>query len=227
MEITDEKLMAYADGELDPAEAQDIEARVAADPALADRLRLFTATRGAMAGLAPPPVPDALSARIRALAETTPAAANVVPLAPRRPVRWQMAAAASVALAIGLGAGIFAIPRNEAFGTVGDLAAALSSLPSGETADVAGGSLHVISTFHEADGTLCREFEHDGPDARRLTSVACRGDGTWDLRLAVAGGGAEGYAPVSSSDALEAWFAGTEAGPPLDPEAEAAALAGL
>ncbi|MDB6452599.1 anti-sigma factor family protein [Falsirhodobacter sp. 20TX0035] len=226
MEITDERLMAFTDGELDPAEARDVAARVAEDPALRERLRLFTASRAALSGLTAPPVPDALAARIRALSDTAPAA-NVVPLAPRRHRRWQLPAAAAVALAVGLGAGLFARPMSPVFGTVGDLAAALSSVPAGEEATVGDGTLHVISTFRTADGTLCREFEHDGADGRRLTSVACHAEGAWDLRLAVAGGGSDGYAPVSSGDALEAWFTGAEAGPALDPAAEAEALSGL
>lgn len=225
MQISDEHLMAYADGELEPEEARNVAARIAADPALADRLRLFTASREAVAGLAAPSVPDAVAARVRAMSQAA-AAPNVVPLTPRR-IGWRLPAAASVALAVGLGLGLFARPDAGAFGTVGNLAAALSTIPSGSVEKVGGGTLHVISTFRDAEGTLCREFEHDGATGRRITSVACHAGDAWDMRLAVEGGGASGYAPVSSGDALEAWFAGTDAGPPLDPAEEAEALKGL
>ena len=44
MDIDDETLMALADGEIDGAEAARLHARIAADPALAERYALFTQT---------------------------------------------------------------------------------------------------------------------------------------------------------------------------------------
>lgn len=226
MEITDETLMAFADGELPAAEAREVADRVAADPELAARARVFTATRDALKGLAPPPVPDALAERVRAMSAPP---SNVVPLRPRRAAMiWQLPAAAAIALAVGLGGGWMLHTPQQTFGTLhAGLTDALTRVPSGERADVGDGTLMPVSTFRDAGGDLCREFEHDRTDGPRITSVACHVGDAWNLRLAVAGGGAEGYAPVSSGDALEAWFAATEVGPPLDPEAEAAALADL
>jgi anti-sigma factor RsiW len=65
---SDEMLMAYADGEASPAEAAAVEAAVADDPAVAERLALFAETR-AMAAEAMPlqPVPDALRASVEAM----------------------------------------------------------------------------------------------------------------------------------------------------------------
>ena len=47
----DELLMAYADGELSPEEARAFEARLAADPALRQRLEPFTSTSASLSGL--------------------------------------------------------------------------------------------------------------------------------------------------------------------------------
>ncbi|MDN3713648.1 zf-HC2 domain-containing protein [Paracoccus cavernae] len=52
MSISDETLMAYADGELDQAEAAAVEAALAADPGLQARLRPFSETRRLLGGMA-------------------------------------------------------------------------------------------------------------------------------------------------------------------------------
>ncbi|MDH2325832.1 hypothetical protein QCN27_03015 [Cereibacter sp. SYSU M97828] len=206
MDITDETLMAFADGELAEPEASELAQRIAADPDLAARVAMFRQTRDMFAKMPADPVPDALADRIRAMAEP-PALSNVVPMRRRVPL-WQLPAAAAVALAVGLGAGLSLVPSG---GT--DLAV-LDSLPSGEARD----GVTAVATFRIASGDLCREFEAGG-----MISVACRTDDGWQTRLAVATGG-EGYAPVSGVEALDAWLAGVEAGDPLDPEAEASVL---
>lgn len=206
MDITDELLMAFADGELAEPEASELARRIEADPDLAARVAMFRQTRDIFAKMPADPIPDALADRIRAMAEPAPAS-NVVPMRRRVPL-WQLPAAAAVALAVGLGAGLSLVPSG---GT--DLAV-LDSLPSGE----AQGGVTAVATFQTASGDLCREFEQGG-----MISVACRTEGGWQTRLAVATGG-EGYAPVSGVEALDAWLAGVEAGDPLDPEAEASAL---
>lgn len=74
MSVTPEELMALADGELSGEEAARVEAAVAADPALARRLKAERSLRGALRGHLDPvtqePVPDALTDLIaRAAAE--------------------------------------------------------------------------------------------------------------------------------------------------------------
>ena len=69
-----------------------------------------------------------------------------------------------------------------------------------------------------------QQFAYDRPDGltpcRRLRTEAA-----WDVQLAIAAdAGAEGYAPASSLDALDAWLVATGAGAPLTLEDEAAAL---
>lgn len=254
MTLTDELLMAHADGALEPEAAEAVALAMAADPAVAARVEAFRQTRELAAAVALPPVPDALrdsvmqiAARHAAQAQTAaaapqaplPAAAadNVVSLASRRQpmALWQPALAASIALALGVGIGAFGIGGSRApvsLAALDDAAISdnLGRLASGTSADLpGGGAMMVVSTFTDGDGAVCREFEHDNGAGRAQVSVACNVAGEWDVRLAVMTGLASdtGYAPASSLAALDAYLAGMEAGAPMDATDEAAALAAL
>ncbi|MCX7645089.1 MAG: hypothetical protein N2Z62_07315 [Rhodobacteraceae bacterium] len=247
MAITDETLMAYADGALDAEAAREVERAIAADEALAARVAALAEARRAVkaAYATPEPVPEALRARVQALAAADAArrsaapAGNVVDLAARRrpaPL-WKLPLAASVALAAGGLAGWFAAEQARApFGIgltgLGDAAVveALGKIASGERVALPGGAgFAAIASFRDSDGVLCREFEYDPDPARTLVGVACRAGDGWDLRLAVAAPAADagGYAPASSLDTLEAFLAATGAGPALSAEEERAALEAL
>ena len=67
MKYDDEILMAYADGELDPARRAEIDAAIAKDPALARRVEQQRALRarlaGAFAKVLDQPVPERLDSR--------------------------------------------------------------------------------------------------------------------------------------------------------------------
>lgn len=245
MTFDDLTLMAHADGELDAETSRRIEDAAARDPELAARIAAFRGSAAAVAAAfdPAPAVPDRLRANVEAIIAAARAAEqgaqNVVPLAPRgarpslRPM-WLGAVAATLALAVGLGAGLsLRAPAEGAGLSVAALggegiAATLASLPSGERADLpGGGTLEPIATFVTADGTICREFEVDGVQGGTVVSVACRAEGAWDVRLAIAAPAAEGgYAPASSLDTLDAWLNATGAGAPMSAEEEAAALAG-
>ena len=70
MGISDELLMAYADGELTAAQAAEVERAMALDEALAERAALFADSRAAAKrAFAPAPAVSAdLEGRIRAMA---------------------------------------------------------------------------------------------------------------------------------------------------------------
>jgi hypothetical protein len=244
MAITDETLMAYADGVLDAEAAHEVERALAEDEALAARVAALADARRAVRAAYgnADPVPEPLLRKVEALAEADAArraamaSGMVVDLASRRrpAPRWQLPLAASVALAAGGLAGWFAAqqaraPAVSAIAGLGDpaLVEALGSVASGERVALPGGAgFAAIASFRDGDGTFCREFEYD-PDANRtIVAVACRAAEGWEVRLAVAAPavGDGDYAPASSLDTLEAFLAATGAGPALSAEEERAAL---
>lgn len=245
MGMTDEMLMAYADGQLSAAEAAEVERAIAADESLAEKVAIFADSRSAVrrAYAVPPQVPTALAARVQAMAEADAAqrrdnstASNVVDLAARRrqvPF-WQLPVAASIALVIGAGSAWLLRP-----GGVGSdglqvaglndpaIISALGTVLAGERIPVGGGAeFAAIATFRDGDGLLCREFEHDRTGGATVVAVACRVDANWDVRFAItsAASDAGGYAPASSLETLDAYLSATGAGAPLSAEGEAAAL---
>ncbi|MBV7409689.1 anti-sigma factor [Maritimibacter sp. DP1N21-5] len=237
----DEILMAYADGELDETTARAVEEALRGDDYLAERMAIFTSTgkllKQAAAEREHEPVPDALMSRVRATMESArvDAAPDVVPFPAAPKQRWEpVALAASIALAVGLGAGWLINGQDTGALEVAlldtpGLAQVLAELRSGETRQLAAGEARIIASFTDADGTFCREFELDGTTGRTVVAVACRADGDWQTRLAVAtaNGDAQGYAPASSIDSLEAYLSAIGASAPLSREAEAEALDAL
>lgn len=230
MDIDDDTLMALADGEIDGDDAARLHAQIAADPALADRYALFTQSADWVkaAALADPEAavsPD-LEARIREMAATPPSEAeNVVPL--HRPAsRWQpVAVAASLALAVGLSAGLFLAPGAPETGA-GVLSAAvqerLGTLPSGAQAELPDGRrVSVVASFTDSAGAFCREYETTAQGGDSHVGVACRNGDDWTLRFAMATvSGSEGYAPASSLEVLDGFYAAAGASQPLSAEAE-------
>jgi len=243
--IPDEVLMAYADGELPADEAATLEARLSEDADLAARVQVFSASAAALQGLKhadtsaamPAGLEQALRARVAsASAVDAPAmvaadpvpAGNVVAFPQRRVPLWTGALAATVALAVGLGAGLLAGKGTGPSGGADPVFAALDSLPSGEATTLADGTeLRMVASFNSSDGALCREYEQIGQNATGQLTVACRDQGAWVPQLVVALGGAEGYAPASAPELLDLYYMQSEAGSVLPPEEERAALAAL
>jgi hypothetical protein len=240
-EISDETLMALADGELEPAESARVRAAVAADPALARRYALFSRTGELLAQAAaarrtaePDPLAAGLRARLEAARVQPSAPATVVPLRRPPPAYRPMAIAAGLALAVGLGGGWLAgLSLRDGDGGLRmaalpapALSEALSRLPSGGRQAIPEGEVTLVASFRNGDGELCREFELAEPAGPTVVSVACRAGDGWQTRFAVLAGTADGgYAPASSLDALDAYLGAIGVGAPLSPEEEAAARA--
>lgn len=246
-EFTDEMLMQFADGELDDVTRARIETAMESDDALVERVGLFIETRAAakdaMRPLLEEPVPVALQASVEAMIakhrsgrdEDAPAN-NVVAL----PRRWRaandwrvLAAAASVAAAVFGGFVGYQLSPTEgsrspvqiAQVSAPELSKALSTIGTGQEAALATQRFKAIASFRNADQQLCREFELDGADRSTVVAVACAEDSSWHVRFAVvAPSGDGGYAPASSTDALEAYLLATNAGTALTAEEESAAL---
>lgn len=230
MVFDDNTLMALADGEIDGDEAARLHAQIKADPDLAARYALFTQTSDWVkeAALAEPEAavsPD-LEARIREIAATTlPEAETVVPL--HRPApRWQpMAMAASLALAVGFSAGLLfapGVPETAAPVLSAAVQQRLGTLPSGGEAQLPDGQrVSVVASFTDGAGVFCREYETVAQGGAGYVGIACRDGAEWSLRFAIASvSGNDGYAPASSLEALDAFYAAAGASQPLSAEAE-------
>jgi hypothetical protein len=257
--ISDEMLMAFADGELAPAEVSEIEAALAEDEALAERLAVFMDTRESLATAMKPlidePVPEALKTSLTAAiaiarqtqgatpqTATWPSSETVVPL---RPPAWSTSSAPSSGSAIsspwgmaiaasfvGVVVGLGGFLLGQSTGAAPDganlaLNDALKTLPSGgDRALSETESLHMIASFRDSEGHLCREYERKSADAV-TTAVACHGPAGWQTRFALINPVAEGYVPASTTDTLDAFLSGIGAGAPLSPEEETADIEAL
>ncbi|NSX54445.1 hypothetical protein [Parasulfitobacter algicola] len=253
--FTDEELMAYADKELPDDRAALIDMALLEDAALSDRLAVFTGSKEAVAeaygGDLGDGVPNYLVAHVRKVqaehagAGDEPSNVQKMPVdvpqpanADRRPL-WQLPAAAAVALAVGLGAGMMIMQPIEQAQQNGlqvaafddpEIMDALGRMASGtDITFESGNRFSVISTFQDGDGSLCREFEYDQASGKTVVSVVCHEGGVWDVQFAVTATAADdsGYAPASSLETLDAYLSSTGAQLPMSPEAEAAALAAI
>lgn len=195
MIVTDEMLIAYLGGKLSAPDRAAVEAAVASDPAVAERLRRHREV-GAM-------IQNAISSggrKARASAGDK-AAAPVVSLADARRTReappppkpkvstpparksldprW---AALAAGLVVGIAVGIFAPrPTNDLLdGTLQARGVLAATLEQGLTADQkSGATVRLLGTYRSKDGIWCRTFAGEG----RISGVACRtGDG-WRLMM--------------------------------------------
>jgi hypothetical protein len=195
--IDDATLMAYADGELDPAARAAVEAEVARSPETMRRLQAHAALRARMAeafsSALDEPIPSALAALV---AGAAPASAPVINLEDRRRSRAPAARrglglglAASLVLGVLLGAGLMSTRGSGPIAAEGGqlvargaLAAALDRQLSSEAGPRQ--AVRVGLTIHTADGRYCRTFRLDQTAA--VAGLACRGPSRWTVEVATA-----------------------------------------
>lgn len=226
-EPDDQMLMAYADGQLDPAQAAEIGAVLARDPAARDKVRRFRETAELARAAFAPVVDEPLPERLVAAARRTPPA-NVVPFRSRTgraaPL-WTLPLAASVALAVGLSGGWWLGAGSEP--GAGLVAAALERAASGETVRRGDLAVTVASTFPAADGGWCRTFLR-GQGEAAASGFACRvGEGDWDIRALLPDEDVGAYAPASADEPppLDSVIDAVRGGPGLSVTEEAALIA--
>lgn len=250
MTFSDDTLMAYADGELDPAARAAVEQAMQADPAIAAAVARHRALRAdvaaAFADILDEPVPARLqpsTAKPQPVPqpEPAPAAAPVASLAAAREARqaqeaqkarrrWSwpewgsLAAMLVVGVLVGKLAPGGAPPAIAASGgqmvAQGELAAALDRQVGGG----GNGAVRVGVSFAARDGQYCRGFVM-GASA----GLACRDGGQWRIPVLAeseqdsAGGyrQAGSALPAAVLDAIDARIAGK----PLDAAGETAARA--
>ena len=182
--FSDEMLMRFADGELDPATAARIEKAMETDDGLVARVAMFIETRAqsqaALKPLLDEPVPEKLVAAVERMIEEKRAGekqgtASVLPFDAKRKAarpwspQWTLPIAASLAAIVGGLAGYWAANTNEraqgglwVAGVIRPaLAEALATVESGKEIRLAGISdrFRAIATFRDDAQNLCREFE--------------------------------------------------------------------
>lgn len=238
MKITDEELMAFADGAMSEPRFSEIAKSIEQDAVLANRLEELAlggkAARELYAPIADQPVPDALRRNVEA-AIAGEGSAKVIPLVAKRTrsLFLPMAIAASIAVIV---AGPFAFFLGQASAPVpmlamGDplgpmLRAQMASLASGDEVRLANDvTVRVVASFTDGEGRLCREFELH--NAGSQLAIACREAGEWRTAIALdIPPDGENYTPAAALDVLDAFLTELGAGPPLSPEDEARVLAG-
>ena len=223
-----DKFFAWLDGELGPAEAAEMEVRVAADPALsrlAEQHRALGAKlKHAFDPVAEAPVPERLQEAVRPRAQIIDFAA--AKRARSMPVLAQCASMAAT-LAIGIFAGTQVPRSNGAPIAVQDgrlyAAAALNRALDTELASAPVGDVRIGITYRDQAGEICRSFT-----AAAGSGLACRSDGRWRMKglFAAPEGQSGDYRMAAGMDPnLAALVDSTMAGAPFDAAEEQAAKA--
>jgi hypothetical protein len=221
VDLNDELLCAYLDGELDPDSRAQVDNALIADAGARLRLARMANADLALAAALPLPAADyfqaAMTARIQGSVTAVPWRRTVLPWA---------AAAAITGLFVG-----YLLPRagfDAAAGThiarLGrELAQVLESGSSGS--DVAHGPA-VVLTFTAADSRYCRVFRGD---AQRATGegLACRDHGEWALVAwdAAAGGSPQGFRTAGASALIDAAMDALGGQPAMSADEESGAMA--
>jgi hypothetical protein len=224
--IEDEKFFAWLDGELAPAEAAEMEAKVAVDPKLqrlAEQHRaLGNQLHGAFGPIAAAPVPEHLQAALRPSAGVIDfAAAKRARTMPTLP-QW---AAMAATLALGIFVGTMVPQRGSAPVEVqgGKIyaAAALDRALDAQLASAPTGDVRIGITFRDQTGAICRSFTQPA-----ASGLACRQAGRWQLKglFAAPEGQGSAYRMAAGMDPnLAALVDSTMAGEPFDAAQEKAA----
>jgi len=202
MKPSDETLMAYADGELDAATRAEVEAAIAADPDLAQRVARHRALRAKLStpfnDVLNEPVPERLVSAVRNTPSAQPRKADVTDLArvraakrqgesPSRRWGWPEWAsmAASLVLGVAVGYALLRPPGQIIANHDGRLIAqgalheALSHQLAGETARESPVQMGV--SYLAKTGSYCRAFTT--LSTRSMAGVACHEDGEWTVQI--------------------------------------------
>ena len=233
MSFTDETLMAYADGELDPKTRSAVEQAMRRDPAVAERVRQHQAMRANVFAAFAPVMDEAVPKRLQPQRQ----AGTVIDLGAARAARaggkrswsWPEWGALAATLVVGVLLGVAGVAGRQgpvsagADGQLlaqGKLADALSQqLASAAPAD---SEVKIGVSFMATDGSYCRSFAMSGS-----AGLACRDGAQWKVPVMakVEGAGEGAYRQAGSAmptavlEAIDARIAGK----PFDAAAEQAA----
>jgi hypothetical protein len=202
MTISDETLMAYADGELDAAARAAVESAMQGDPQIEKRVAQHRALRLKVQAAYSTELSEALPERLLMAARGAPRqqAGNVVNLqearaamerstpraAPPRP-RWHSAGALAASLIVGVAVGFFMWGRGQsplvlgpegALVARGPLAQALSNQLASEQSPSS--AVRVELSFLAKSGEYCRTFSLSGKASP--SGLACRHGDEWQVQ---------------------------------------------
>lgn len=230
MKISEETLMAYADGELDGAQRESIERALASDPDARARLEEHRRLRDRLAGqygsVAQEEVPERLLAMVGA---TRPEDLTSLSAAREKkralPRVWQRYGAIAASLAVGILAGQLIPEGGESpiaaqsgvLVAQGGLATALETQLA--SAQEAGSATRIGLTFQDRQGRVCRTF-----GGTEMSGVACRSDGEWQVLLAAPGARQDSEFRQAGSPAIIEAAQEMMAGAPLDGPSERKAM---
>lgn len=221
MEVTDDMLMALADGELDEALATELRARVTRDLDLQRRYAVFADSAAMLrVALDPGPVPSRL---IDAISNASVVAANgnVVPLRPERGWLRPLAigiAAGVVTMAVGLGSASLWLRHG---GSTAVNPTQYAGLTTGNEMELQDGSrLRMLGTY-ETDMGLCRMASVDMIDLHERR-IICRTNEGWKVALRLEAPAVDGFQPASDalSGMADQWLDMVAAGQALELEEE-------
>jgi len=200
---SEETLMAFADGELDPEMSAAVAAAMREDPAIERRVAAHRALRASLqsayASELEETPPERLLAAARGIAARPLAtvshladararvAIRSVTARPRvTPPGWRPFAAMAASLLLGVGLGYFVLKRSDLVvaadgGLVarGVLAKSLSAQVGDDQA--AASAITVGMSFKSKDGDYCRVFSVAG--AKSQSGLACRQRGEWSVEV--------------------------------------------
>lgn len=203
MKLSEKTLLAYVDNELDPATRHEVEAAIAADPALARRVEQQRTLRKLLGAAYDPVHRDSVPAKPHVVPQAVPPGAKVVRLASARKERervretpapsalwaWPTWVALAIGVALGLLAGrsgLLTLPNEDIamqdarVVARGPLALALSTQLAGEPP--AGAPVKIGVSFVSRSQELCRSF---ALATASTAGLACRRGNDWEVRLLV------------------------------------------
>jgi hypothetical protein len=209
MNISDEDLMAYADGEVDGEGRQAVEAVLAADPMLRARVAVLRAQRQRVASAYDGVLDESVPDRLHALLAAQPAPATVVDLAGARARRaeprggdartsWMQWGGMAACVLAGVLLGLSFAPHGDADALLaersgqvvagGTLARALGAQLASDTNTAS--EIAVQLSFVDKSGRYCRTFS-----SARIAGLACRDAEQWAVMVAARAPG-DGATPM-------------------------------
>lgn len=202
VELNDEVLSAYVDGELDAQTRAAVASLAAGNPAVRRRieeLREADVALRAAFPLEPASADDVARVRNSAIVAFPRQAPKAKPAWPAFAATAVAAALAGFVVATPVMTTMAARTAADPLAVAGGLGAALDAQASGSTVDGA----RIVMTMKTADGRVCREFKRaDGPNTQH--GVACRANAGWTLvALTETATTPDGYATAGGDAAID------------------------